>query len=808
MFERRPAAKIVSFFIVGILAGWYVPFSILYVPIALSVFLFIAYIVANIPSETSLTLSNIILCFLLLLLGVWKISLDTQYISNNHISRFINPNQEIILSAIVIDQPTKKRHRMQFVAEVDSLIHPISRQKIEGEILVTVLSKERNFALFERLTYGTKIQLQGYLEQPQQARNPGDFDYRKYLRLKDIHAQCIIKNTEHINISGEGGNWFFRIIVFPSRKWMSTQLDTFISSREGNFLKGLLLGDRSEIDSEAKTAFINAGVMHILAVSGSNVLFIILIFSSIFSAIRLPAKLSFAIQCFALVFYIFLTGESASVTRAVIMGIIYLIGKEYELFTDNYNTIATAALIVLLFDARQLFDAGFQLSFAAVFSLAFFYPKLKSLDQFFSLKLRTATLFKFLWVTFSATFAATLGTLPFTTLYFEKISVIGLLTNLFVIPFSGLLLALGVTVIFFAAFAPWIAQVYASTTKVLSYLFLETINYTGHLSFASFDLKLSYHESLAFYAALFFLCTSFQRQFQRRIFIFGLFLMNFFLYKNLYVQFIRNAEYKYRITVLDVGQGDALHIKFPNGENFLVDAGPKSLTYDAGEKIVVPYLKRQNIFHLNGIIVSHPHSDHLGGVPAVLREISVDTVFDSAEPANSNLFMEYHHVLDSMNIAHKKISKGMSIGNFLFVKNFILHPTETFADTSKTPNLNNGSVVFKSIYKNTSVLFSGDAEKEAEDIITYTYGDFLKSSLLKVGHHGSRTSTSKKFLESVRPHIALISVGVRNKFRHPSKTTLKHLRENNVQYFRTDEEGAIVFESDGNSWKRINWREE
>jgi competence protein ComEC len=808
MFENRPAAKIVSLFIVGILAGWYIPFSIWYLPIALFAFLFIAFVVSNRQPETSPTLSNIILCFLLMLLGVFKITLDTRYTPNNHISHFINPNQEIVLSALVIDQPAKQRHRIQLVAEVDSFLHPSSQKKIEGEILVTILAKEKNISLLEQLSYGTKIQLRGYLEQPQQARNPGDFDYRKYLRLKDIHAQCFIRNTEHIKISGEGGNWFFRAIIFPSRKWMSAQFDTFVSSREGNFLKGLLVGDRSEIDSEAKSAFINAGVMHILAVSGSNVLFIILILSSIFSVIRLPSILSFVLQCCALVFYIFLSGESASVMRAVIMGIIFLIGKEYELFTDHYNTIAAAALIVLLMDTRQLFDAGFQLSFAAVFSLAFFYPKLQSLDQFFPLQLRTSAVFKFLWITFSATFAATLGTLPFTTLYFEKISVIGLVTNLFAIPFAGLLLALGVTVIFFAAISPWVAQFYAATTKFLSYVFLEIINYLGHISFASFDMKLSYFESLAFYAALFLLFTSFQRQFQRRTIIFGFFLINFLLYKNLYTQLFYHSKHTLRVTALNVGQGDAIHIQFPNGENFLVDAGPKSLTYDAGEKIVVPYLKRQNIVHLNGIIVSHPHSDHLGGVPAVLRHIPVDTVFDSGEPATSNLFLEYLHILDSMNIPRKKIAKGNTLGNFLFVKNFILHPTEKFADTSVTPNLNNGSVVFKSVYKNTSVLFDGDAEKEAEETLARTYGNFLKSSLLKVGHHGSRTSTSKIFLEKVHPQIALISVGVRNKFRHPSKTTLKHLREKRVQYFRTDEEGAVVFESDGNSWKRINWREE
>ncbi len=804
--QSRPAVKFLLPLIAGILLGWYVAipfwFSIVAIGCALCFLLFFLW------RKKQYSFSSLFIVLLIFLFGILKISYEKRFVPSEDISNFINPNREVTLTATIVDQPNIRSKRIQFTAEVESLTYLSAHEYTDGEILVTILREKKSGRTKEKkYGYGDKILLKGFLEHPPHARNPGEFDFANYLRLNNITATFFVKKDSNVTVLHNDGNWFLYNIIFPSRTWMSRQLDYYIGGDEGNFLKGLILGDRSEIEREAKEVFINAGVMHILAVSGSNVLFIVLIFSSVFTALRFPKLLSYIALIILLVAYIFLTGESASVIRAVVMGLIFLSAIYFEIGHDNYNTIAVAAILILLVDAKELFDSGFQLSFAAVLSLAYFYPKIKSLIIFFPDNVKSFFGVKSLWMIFASTFAATLGTLPFITMYFEKISLVGLITNLFIIPLSGVLLALGVTVIMISAVSSFLAQFYAIATLLITKVFLWLIYFAGSVPFASIELRFSLFESLIFYGAIFYLFNSFSRQFMRRLVIVVLAIANIIIFRNVYAE-AKSYDEKLRVTFLDVGQGDAVHIHFPSGENLLIDAGPRTLTYDVGERVIVPYLKRQNISHLNAVITSHPHSDHLGGLPSILRSIRVDTVYDAGTPIASLLFFEYVHLLDSLQIPRRVLRRGNSLAQFGSSKIYVLHPTDNFADTSREHNRNNSSVVLKLIYGATSVLLSGDAEKEAEKKITQRYGDFLQSSILKAGHHGSKTSTSVQYLNYVEPEIAVISVGVRNTFRHPSQKTLQKLKERKVQFYRTDEQGAIVFESDGNNFEKINWRGE
>jgi competence protein ComEC len=801
--KNRPALKFLFPFFAGILLGWYAPISFGFSIIAIACLLFISFYYFQ---KKNSPLYSLALFTLIFLFGILKISFDTRYASLNNIANFINPNREVTLIATIADQPNVRNNRIQFTAEVESLQFLTQKTEIDGEILVTILRTRSSTLQKEKeYLYGDKIILKGFLEQSQRARNPGEFDFAQYLRLKNITATFIVKKDSHIIRLHNEGNWLLHKAIFPARAWMSRQLDSFIGGKEGNFLKGLILGDRSEIDREAKEVFINAGVMHILAVSGSNVLFIVLIFSAVFTSLRFPKRLSYLALCLLLVAYIFLTGESASVIRAVIMGLIFLSANYFELAHDNYNTIAVAAVLILLVDAKELFDSGFQLSFAAVLSLAYFYPKIKSLIIFFPPWLHSLFGVKNMWLIFASTFAATLGTLPFTTMYFEKISLVGMITNLFIIPLSGLLLALGVTVIIVALFSSALASVYAVTATFITRIVLWLIQYAGNVPFASIDMRFSFWESLVFYGAVFLLCDSFSRQFIRRLIIVVFAIANIMLYRNVYAE-IQSAQEKLRITFLDVGQGDAVHIHFPSGENMLIDTGPRTLTYDVGERVIVPYLKRQNISRLNAVVVSHPHSDHLGGLPSILRSIHIDTVYDAGTPISSELFSEYMFLLDSLRIPHRILRKGNSISQFNSVKIFVLHPSDAFADTSREHNLNNSSVVLKIIYGATSIFFPGDAEQKAEEEISNRYGDMLHSTVLKAGHHGSTTSTSLQYFTTIHPDNVVISVGARNTFRHPSKSTLAKFQKMNIPYHRTDEQGAVMFESDGATIQKIDWR--
>jgi len=280
-------------------------------------------------------------------------------------------------------------------------------------------------------------------------------------------------------------------------------------------------------------------------------------------------------------------------------------------------------------------------------------------------------------------------------------------------------------------------------------------------------------------------------------------LMVIWLYRSIIVQCQDNLL---RLTFLDVGQGDAIFIEYQGGRNMLVDAGPKTFSADAGTRFIIPFLKYKSISRINTLILSHPDADHLGGIPTILRKFKVDQIMDAGLPCKSALCSEYTHLIDSLNLDRALLHEGMKINWSEDIRLYILNPSYGSSSEGKTMSLNNRSVVMKVVYGETSILLTGDAEQETEALLMREYGNILKSNLLKVAHHGSITGTSVKYLRTVDPDLAVISVGDNNKFHHPSPDVLQRLDAIGCRYYRTDELGAVVMESDGVKWSIINWR--
>ena len=235
-------------------------------------------------------------------------------------------------------------------------------------------------------------------------------------------------------------------------------------------------------------------------------------------------------------------------------------------------------------------------------------------------------------------------------------------------------------------------------------------------------------------------------------------------------------------TFIDVGQGDAILIEFPNGKCILIDAGSSSLRYDAGEKVIVPFLKRKGITKVDYLLTTHPHSDHIGGVKSILRSIPVDMLVMDSLVFTNRMSREILEIAKSMNIGIATLWSGRKIEVDSNVRVYILNPNR---DEIPDRNLNNNSLVLKVVYGNTSMLFVGDVETVVEQKMISHYGSFLLSDILKVGHHGSLTSTSDNFLQTVQPKNAIISVGMHNRFNHPSPFILKRLAALSVGTYST-----------------------
>jgi competence protein ComEC len=266
------------------------------------------------------------------------------------------------------------------------------------------------------------------------------------------------------------------------------------------------------------------------------------------------------------------------------------------------------------------------------------------------------------------------------------------------------------------------------------------------------------------------------------------------------------------VTCIDVGQGDAILVQYPQGRTMLVDAGPRSVTFDAGARTVVPLLRWAGIDRIDELVITHPHGDHIGGAAAVLREIEVGELIDAGTSLSTGPSLEALRVADSLGVPHRAVRSGQTLDAGPAARCYVLAPgcdatdPPERGDSLDNHGVNNTSVVLRVLYGESSVLLSGDAERDVEEVLVRRFGPFLASGILKAGHHGSRTSTSAAYLAAVRPRVALVSVGARNTFGHPSPEVVARLLALGIDVERTDRQGALVFRSQGGAWNEVDWR--
>ena len=248
------------------------------------------------------------------------------------------------------------------------------------------------------------------------------------------------------------------------------------------------------------------------------------------------------------------------------------------------------------------------------------------------------------------------------------------------------------------------------------------------------------------------------------------------------------------VKVLDIGQGDAILIRVA-GQTVLVDTG------DIGTRDkMVAYIKKEGITNIDKVIITHPHADHLGGMPGILENFKVGQIYDSGQTATTALYKQYLSLIKKKNVPFTVVTAGTEIVIADDIKLKFFAPAKPFITESP---LNNNSIVAKLSYNQFSMLLTGDAEKEEEARILQTYGNELKSKVLKAGHHGSNTSSSPAFLKAVGPEAAIISVGVNNDYHHPHPSTLKKYVEAKLKVYRTDIDGTVTITSDGKTYKVI-----
>ena len=253
---------------------------------------------------------------------------------------------------------------------------------------------------------------------------------------------------------------------------------------------------------------------------------------------------------------------------------------------------------------------------------------------------------------------------------------------------------------------------------------------------------------------------------------------------------------QFEVTMIDVGQGDAILIRYPDGYTMLVDGGPFSPNFDAGARIILPFLRATGNLRLDTVLVSHPHTDHYDGLPEIAKALDVGRIVNGGVRPNSRYYRYWRKTAADEGIPVHSISAGDTLRGYGKPRGMVIHPSDQFQGSPAPQGTNNASVVFRVQYGSFSILLTGDAEHEAEEAIL-SAGYELRSNVLKSGHHGSRTSSSEALVKAVGPDAVIVSVGERNKFRHPASEVMRRYERNGAKVFRTDRGGAITIRSTG-----------
>jgi len=745
-------------------------------------------------------LSSVKLC--LWCLAIMHLGLTVSSVRRHEIEAdLLNPGSRgdrISFEGTIESQPETRKSRIDVEVLTSRVYRDGVGQLLSRRLLVQIPTRANRLAP-DSLAVGDVVQIVGTLEPFPGARNPGEFDYGRFLALNGIRGFVVADDSAGVMILARDVRTSFDHLVGRSRKAIYQLFDRYHHPEESSFLKGVVFGYRGDLSAEVKQSFIETGTIHILAVSGSNVAVVTLIFFSLIGFLRIPHRLSTGFTLLGLLWYMVITGLSPSVIRATIMAGAILLGTVLGRRGDIYNSLASAALLMLLWDPLYLYDVGFQLSFAAVLSIVVFYPKLEHHIE--SLRGGVVERWKILPVLKlgAVSVAAQIGTLPFSAFYFGRVSLIAVVANLVVVPLSGINTLLGFATIVSSSMSDQIASCYAALNDLLVSFLLQFVLWNSKLPGASLQVSGYGVFSAAFYYlfvfALFFLRSP---KVMRTLVTCALVISNLWIYKGI----MEAGPQQMRVMVLDVGQGDAILLEFPNGRRVLVDAGPRNPSFDAGARTIAPWLHRNGVSTLDAIIITHPHDDHLGGCPFLLSDLVVHKLI---VPDTSGVQKGMRAVIDQASrngVPIEVVREGNCLQFDPLTRIFVLSPSEKHI--SEDPN--DRSIVLKVLFGRSSVLLTGDASVLAEERMERLAGRLLKSEVLKVAHHGAATSSGDLFLHAVRPSLAIISVGRMNKFSHPSQTTLERLRQLRIATSRTDVGGALLLQSDGKEFFLIRWR--
>ncbi len=682
-------------------------------------------------------------------------------------------------------------------------------QKVSAKLLI-------RFQDSQPLRYGKHLTLTGMLRQPQSQRNPGGFDYRAYLNRQKVSG--IINHKGLLQIGEQSGvlplRWIEALRLKTERVIDSAYsgLGSHPTKLNAELLKGVLLGKRGDVPTETLDIFRNSGTFHVLAVSGLHVGLVAFFCYFGLSIFRMPKKIVSLLTILAVVIYACLVGFRPSVFRASLMAILFLFASIIDRDADIYNLLAVAASVLLLINPTQVWDVGFQLSFVAVASIVYLVPKMEqplrklweqpeSIDipAFVRYKNRAV---KWLILSYLVTFAAQLGTGPLIAYHFYRAYPLGLIVGPFAVGLVSLIVCVGMVSVCIGFIWLPLAKLLAMVNHAIIFIFLDLIGIFGQKWGI---MKLAPIVGVIIvYIAIILGVTHWRKAYEhwRIASLITLSVIAIWVWDSALHQKGRLLE----VITLDVGQGDAAVVRLPDRRTILIDGGiqhayfdekkQRQVDYDVGEQIIEPYLDANSIQQLDLVVLTHPDLDHGGGLGHILQNYRVKHILGISDMTlDSQTHQRLRTIAKVRDIPYSFRYKS-EIELTADVKLNLLHPIDETSTNLLDENKNDDSLVLKLSYGEVDILFTGDIEMNAETRLIRSQQD-LQSEVLKVPHHGSRSSSSARFLDRVQPRYAIFSLGKDNRYQLPHAEVVARYQERNCVQLRTDRLGAIILKTDG-----------
>ncbi|MEK9656906.1 MAG: DNA internalization-related competence protein ComEC/Rec2 [bacterium] len=712
--------------------------------------------------------------------------------------RFTHLNQEsVVLDVILVDQDFGQSMVRAFLPSHDVFVFLKSDHSLPP--------------------YGHLIRVEGVFSLPMVSRNPGQFDFSRYCLT---HNSIGIIHVSTFNILDSYLLNPIKRLAFLLKKRLLSLHHTSLSRPYSDLFIGLIFGQHgTQLPFPLVNQYRYVGLIHLLVVSGAQVSLLANCSYRFFSMLAFsPFIIFFILSFFQFIFY-FVSGGGVSIFRAIFMTEIVFFFRLFYRRVPPIYVLSFVALFMGLLNPLVYRDIGFQLSFVATASLLYAAPLFQRiLPSYFP---------SFLRYYLSVSLTPTLFTLPLLMYHFYIVSWISFFANFFVVFIVEFLVVYGFFISLGALFFPFILLFLNKLPLVIligiNYLVdvLNSIPY-GQFSVGSCSLFFIGLIYLVYFYFFRFSLSSFRLDNLKYYFcgLRNVFSSHHFLFTPLalslafllyslpflfflcfvFVYFLFNylQPRAFRVVFFDVGQGDSALIMTPNGKNMLIDAGDKAFGFDVGRSVLLPALRYYGINRLDFFILSHADRDHYAGIESVLPRIPVTHFIDYSPSRPKHL----RALLHRYSITPTRFSASMFRGGDADLK-IDFFPMSSFFTDSR----NQGSLLLRVSYKDCSFLFTGDIEEEAEHVLL-NLGVHLDSDVIKVPHHGSKTSSSLPFLLATSAPIAVVSCGRLNRFNHPHSEVLHRYKSMESIIYRTDHHGAILFESDGLSIRTRSWLED